>query len=754
MNNSQMGGKTLGVIGKGGLVGHFFGGLGSLERNSAQRFFSEIDKVLFHNYGYKSSTDFESSGSFQEICKAFEHLEGKGCSFSVEIVDGFSDFFVNSSVILDASSAYKPVSLFNHAKNLGLEGKADKKHLSWKKDFAVYQKSSGEKNRIILGRSQFKKRWEESLSLLESIDELSERFGKIGLRTYLETPFSYRMLMDRAEDIRKIVQEMGYRDLPTFVSVVNEPCTAANIIAGICPEMTGKIVAATGYDLQRLEDVLNKEYASVKKKQGLEDVYLRVALLGFHDTNVMVPVICPQEEENVEDFNKLIEVVDVEKAYKFLGEKCGQYFHVNPREKTSTQVDKNVFEIILNASKSIGDELSAYPRGRPLCNGYFQDIYGDKGLFLVGGHKFRNGRAEGVPIRKDDVAEREEFRVVRTMEGLNQALKIGDVRLTFSKRSTSLDLVSGFVSLKDVKNREDSGVFGFSLHRDSLELDAEPIIRGDYRVLGCFSLNNIEYLLAGSRAKVDIKNLLTGKLKRFSLASPNEKLEFNCLTVSDAPDTLNGYLVAVHSGYGIFRVPLSEFETKSSLKINPDERKFILYSAASSKRDVVSPIRIKIREGKINFAHGNNLFLRRDFDRLIEEEDFALPETTSALDLDSRGNVYVGTYHGKIFRNGELFYDSKDYSARIVSVSCGTFLGKEGIFFNSALRRSYSDIHFTDGSAEQIVLRRSPDSQFKLYDDRLFTADKLLSVLDLQGGEELSYDNDSWRGMAVCIMED
>ncbi len=414
--------KTLGFIGKGRVLSHFLEYVGS---NSLRRdvLFDEIDKILFYNYGYDTGEDFKTSSSYGSIVKTIEHLL-EDSSFNVTIdVKGspknITDFFSGCDVIVDISEGYISGQLSNRAKGaregslcayaLGLFKREDVStiSISARLDFRFYQKEmrererNGEKGRIVLSESDFKTKWELSRDVLQAVNTVHQKFP-LGERSFMLFPFSAPMLVERGKQFADALMK-GNKVLPTYLTIVNEPCLASLVVSSSCPEMREYMVGCTGYDVIRLEDCLNAKYAAEKEKAGFKEHHLSVTLRGFHDKEVMVPVLYPLYEKDREVFGKVFEHVDYHLVHQFMKEQVGNYFFTHTdRELTSLQVDESLFGTIVPALQSRGKALSVFPArkdertgkdGRALCNGIFQEKYDDgSGLFLVGDHRFRNGK--------------------------------------------------------------------------------------------------------------------------------------------------------------------------------------------------------------------------------------------------------------------------------------------------------------------------------------------------------------------------
>jgi len=267
----------------------------------------------------------------------------------------------------------------------------------WLKKFEEYTPEG----RKVTGFTEFKKNWNVSLKVLEVVNGV-HRLLPIGQRTLTLFPFMVPMLLERGKLFAEAVeleQKKGKKVLPTYITIVNEPCLAATVVTLLCPQMKEYTVGCTGYDVIRLEDCLNDTYAVEKRKAGLEDFTLCVTLRGFHDKEVMIPVIYPLREEDHEKFDRVFNKIDYVKAYTFMKELVGNYFFTHTdKNMTSSQVDEALLKTIVPALQSRGRALSLFPgkEERALCNGVYQKLSEDGGgLFLVGDSRFRNGKVCG-----------------------------------------------------------------------------------------------------------------------------------------------------------------------------------------------------------------------------------------------------------------------------------------------------------------------------------------------------------------------
>ncbi len=399
--------KTLGVIGLGELVSHFFNNLNNLDVDSFKK---EVGQVLFFNHGYEESDfrlklDKKNEKTGKSIADSL-----KECGYDSLFRNSFEELFIESHVILDGSGGWmgwskeeSPYSLLRYARALG-NGKKDV-ILSMDKDRITYEDEIKKKGRIIDVLDGFEQNWNFSRGVLEVIREIDdllsgkENVSVYGMRTYEEFPFSLQMIIDRGRKMKEVVDKG--RPLPTYILMVNEPCLMGSVMSSLCPEMTSYLVAGTAFEEIRLNQILNdnKDYKALKRRAGLEKVDLLLSLRGFHDDYGVVPWLTGASAKDssifqqfcgeLSDFSKFYEGLrdDVRKCYGRMKDEGGD---------PNVSVDRALLSTIVNAARSRGKALSVYPvyDERALCNGYYHPkVLGTgKKMFFVGQHRFRNGK--------------------------------------------------------------------------------------------------------------------------------------------------------------------------------------------------------------------------------------------------------------------------------------------------------------------------------------------------------------------------
>ncbi len=423
-------GKNLGIIGKGDIIQHFFANLRESAvhqdaRYNSEAFFSEIDKVLFYSdpKRYKNAADYERSGGYQAVHK----ILGK----KVDVADNFTDFFRNSDVVVDITQGYTPGkvgrkfpdqeqkkgSLLEYIQQLRKgEEKVRAGNAQWtKEDFKEYVRE--EQGKILMTESEFQTHWEDSKRIAEAIIGLKESGYAFGPRTEMAFPFSVGMIKERGEEIfnclyyqpedssKKPIPRDVHPHIPTYINVVNEPCSSSNLLVGKCPELAPYVIACAGYDLERITEQINQDdgvRAEIKaaRKNGMkvpEDFRIQLAYAwGAHDAHLIVPVFSAAGEHKDEAENILCRFNE-SFLYPTVKDAVGRYLKstLESGGDINAEVDRCLLKTIICAARSRGKAFSVYPamEEQPLCNGYFQQSVGENtGMFLMGAHRFRNGK--------------------------------------------------------------------------------------------------------------------------------------------------------------------------------------------------------------------------------------------------------------------------------------------------------------------------------------------------------------------------
>ena len=401
--------KTLGFLGKGGVVRHFFRHIQA--RSDYLEFLQEVKTLVFLQKGYENNEHYRRSPAFKDIQ---ESIQKNKLDMHLEIVDSWKVLLSSCDMVIDATQSPPPYSLKELGQSLwknrfGLCKNGDRIDPNLKDDFRRYQeleerkKEEGDLGRLRTNYEDYERRWNASKRYLEKIISVHKVFP-LGCRSLNFLPFNIDMVIERAEAIKSAMSGTGLR-LPIYLNIINEPCVTANIMASIYPEMTLKIVACTNYDLMRLENKLNDYLLGAKKKAGLEDYTVKFSSFGFHDDKVIVPEIWPRKQEDYLNFERLFsQIEDYQQAYNHLLseltryiESSGQVDGINNSESTDIrhEVDEGMMQVIISGLKSIGRPISVYPpvEKASLYNGCFMPLYEDnRGFFMIGAHRFRNGK--------------------------------------------------------------------------------------------------------------------------------------------------------------------------------------------------------------------------------------------------------------------------------------------------------------------------------------------------------------------------
>ncbi len=428
-------GKTLGIIGKGNLIQHFFKHLRDSSTHSdegydAEVFFSEIERVLFYSCKdrYNSAVEYAESGGY----KAVQKVLGE----KVDVTDNFNDFFRDSGVVVDTTQGYIPGevkgkfphqeqrkgSLLEYICLLRTEGEVNRKEVkvkaegySWRKDYDEYLLEKKEKGRILMTEPEFQTHWEDSKRIAEAIIGLKEYGYTFGPRTEMAFPFSVGMIQKRGEEINGYLHKdpfVNSPNIPTYINLVNEPCSSSNLLVGKCPELAPYVVACAGYDLERINEQINQdekvlaEIRTAKKGMKVPDNFkIQLAYVwGTHD--LIVPVFSAGGEHKTEADN-ILRRFNEPSLYRAVKDAVGRYLKstLEGGGDINQEVDRCLLKTILCAVRSRGKAFSVYPEFSeqhpelsepPLCNGYFQRSAGENtGMFLMGAHRFQNGKVVG-----------------------------------------------------------------------------------------------------------------------------------------------------------------------------------------------------------------------------------------------------------------------------------------------------------------------------------------------------------------------
>ena len=359
--------------------------------------FTGLDKIIFFNHSHHSNEEYITD-NWSPTC---QQLNSKGIQYN--IINNFEQLIASCDVIVDASRGYRFPSLLESAKKL--KNGADPKTTnppsnSITTDYQEYYTKKNPNNHKIMSKEIFQERWNLSYKIMMTAAEVNKKIP-IGWRIIDDLPFNVPIFIEKGLQLTNAIKT-GI-NLPTYINLANEPCLTSAVIVSHCPEMTPYVVACTGFDRERLQRIFEDEpaYQGIMERCGITPKEVLVSLRGFHDEKVMIPIITsPYNGTAVE---KLIEAgLSYKRVYTHLKQEVGTYWNnYNLSEGTrehrdvNEEVDNSLLDLVTSALQSRGKALSLYPSReyRPLCNGYFHQLHDNgKGLFLIGDHRFRNGK--------------------------------------------------------------------------------------------------------------------------------------------------------------------------------------------------------------------------------------------------------------------------------------------------------------------------------------------------------------------------
>ena len=735
----SMGKKTIGIIGKGNLIQHFFEHLTKQEKKD--EFLSQVDRILFYNYGYQSAEGYEQSSGFKHIKQSLEELvkvgsfQRKPSSSGMQLgsVSDFDSLCSYADIIVDVSEGYRPgylpdgsereKSLLGYAHGIFVNKPSDKKMLNWENDYNCYikeqQEKSADKCRIIWSKDEFKQHWDTSFELIQIISSVHQNYP-LGMRMLDRFPFSAMMMKRRGQLFQQYIQKNPRRIvLPTYINFVNEPCMTSLILATHCPEIAPYLVASTGYDRDRLETMLNDNHniIAAKERAGFSDFTIRInSISGIHDTHLMVPVPAAHNKNDQEKIAAIFGNFDFDSLTIFMKEAMGQYWSdYNPKtgkvdqRDINKELDASLFATITAALQSRGKPLSLFPdEEKTLGNGYFRALSADgkEGLFLTGTHRFRNGKIFDVPLQISvkevkNFVTREEARVVNRLREVYAALPeiySSEIDLLSPSASSSISASSPssvstsnlalellcFLSVDKIVNKLQQVDDQWILHSLSLP-------KHKYKSIGVFQVEGQLYLAAGHSQGIEIINLQNDEKKSIFLQplfnSNNCVQNIHCM--EQHPGL--GILVASHSSAGLLYLPLEQLLEQPHLSVKAVQSDLI------KKENSAEPLNSKVHQGQIYLSKGHQVY------RLQEQElvaIFSVPSVITALDVDAQGNIIVGTFGENIYYNDQPFYQSshQDSSAHVAQLQACSYQSTKGVLFRSARANLQSGmVQFTAG---------------------------------------------------------
>src|SRR3989344_2968089 len=409
--------KTLGILGKGKFIQHLFSTLASLSSEEQEQFREAIDSIVFYTGRYKNNTDFRRSAD-SDGKNNFETIESniKEARGIVELENNFTSFFMGSDIIVDATAGFQPASLQRYMNYSLLPKKErklhDKPNINLDSDFSNYQNRARDDNFIPLSKEEFTKDWNITSLLLQKLTEVNDEF-QIGMRILDEFTFSAPMMLRRGEEISKLLSKAPkYVNMPTYINAVNEPCLTSSLLAVTCPKLTKTLVAYMGYDLNRLERVLNEDerLLAIKKKENVPDYMVKLqGIVGWHDRNMMIPLMQENEDESL---CKITSNFDARSFFNYMQEVMGKYWErynsqsgTEERRDINKEISLTLLQTIKAAAQSRGKALSLTPSSKeaPFSNGYLQEELQNEnssnasvGMFFCGPQLFRHGQSYGL----------------------------------------------------------------------------------------------------------------------------------------------------------------------------------------------------------------------------------------------------------------------------------------------------------------------------------------------------------------------
>lgn len=759
-----MGKISLGVIGKGGAIQHLLETLTTpfavTEHHRSEEiylrplelvnsFYDLIDEIVFFNYGYETNEFFERSllseneSYFQELCNKLE----------VKVEDNFNLFFHDNDIILDASGAYRPISLLNYAKALDQGKNLDETgppKLDLEEDLKIARREFLGCHKSFDDQS-FRDDWKLSLKVLEAISGVHDEFP-LGGRSLWRTPFSIPTLIRRSQQIRRLNEKL--RINPTYINIVNEPCTTSDIMSGICPDIIPYLVALTGVDMKRLELSINEDehVLNIKRKNGFSDNWIHLRnILGRHDDYLMVPVIEPRSSEDSLILEAVSNEINYDAFFREMQQAIGSFWGKNQggeRVNVREDVTRNILETIISAALSRVDPLSVYPslEALPLNNGFFTRVFekDDQGIFLTGNHRFLNGMVYPYSERNeylevDKLPEVVSTQVVRLM---NKILELGK-ELIVSERSplreTSLLVEnidpeprihesnqSGIIYPPEIRPPIEKGVsFAtecYVVMKKGLSKITYPNI-GDFKVeelltpsckgsqvklLSGFCIGDMFNLIVGKRYSLELFNTLNlQRSKNINLDSSFVKAKkpyFNSFGVlSHGKREHEKTLVTTYGDAGIISVPFEEILNKEEININSKGQFIPLDNIPSFHAHLM----LAASGSSCYLAAGRNLYFYESTDKepkvCFETENLPI----SALDLSQDGAVYFGTIDGKIYRGTidkgfRKIYENPS-RLRIHQVKASNDKSSLGVYFTVLVGgNSIKSIRYTDDSEDSV----------------------------------------------------
>ncbi|MFH1396801.1 MAG: hypothetical protein ABIG93_05355 [archaeon] len=774
--------RNLGIIGKGKLITHFLRTLtvgynGDTKREKISKelkldvlvnvFFDNVGNLVLYNHGYKNSDFFAESlfkgynfywekNSEKEVENLLPKLFESG---KISVEDDFDTFFSSCDIILDASGGHRPESLLSYAKELDqiIQGKnlADiEKPESFHKDFQTYLANSKVKKKegrvMSEDEGEFANDWNLSLNILELFYEISKD-SPIGGRTLWRSPFSIPLMIERGKQIREAIDSTARTILPTYINAVNEVCTTSNVLVSICPELQGSLIGLTGFDLDRLEKIVNDKFAGDKKRLGISNYNIQLdSVLGIHDRSSMLPVIRSSSSEGSENLRRILKRSDYKKLNTLISAELGKYYdnyHNEKGQDVNLEVDKNILETVINAAKSFNKGLTINPRvdERPLNNSYFQKMFNDgSGLFLSGKHSFVNGKV--VPI-KTDLNSHEKRWLEEKVINFNCKL----FNLVNDEEKISLSFPSKFTMgnkrVNSYSNENKNIILSIGRKVFDLDLGTEEINHlnqlhkfNNYSHLDTLDVNGITYLVAGYNDGfkfINIKNpeekLLTVQLNQRCVRN-NFFKDFNVINDSNGyPD----FLATSHSDIGVIKIDFDNIYSRTSfIKIDHTDRNYFILK---KEFDDYEELECASSQNRLYVGKGNKLsiFNINSSDNLKIMDKIKLNDKINSVATDNENNLYLSTTSGKLYLkpfSEKVLREIYSGASSITDLKTSEIKGTEGVLFRTQSNGNLEKLIFVSKNGEDKEIYHGNFTSYHSDGTNIYVPKRLrLEILDLNG---------------------
>ncbi|MBI2151834.1 hypothetical protein HYU21_03865 [Candidatus Woesearchaeota archaeon] len=698
--------KTLGILGKGKFIQHLFSTIASLPSEEQEQFRETIDSIVFYTGRYKNDTDFRRSGNSNENNFEAIELNIKKARGTVKLENNFTSFFMGSDIIVDATAGFQPASLQTHI-DYCLKSKTERSSITELKinldsDYFAYQRTADSHKFIPNSKKEFTKDWNITYLLLQKLTEVNDEF-QIGMRILDEFPFSAPLMMRRGEEISKLLSRAPkYVNLPTYINAVNEPCLTSNLLAVACPQLTKTLVAYMGYDLSRLERVLNEDerLLAIKKKESVPDYVVKLqGIAGWHDRNMVVPLLQNQEDEPL---RKITSNFDARSFFNYMQDVMGKYWDdYHKTRDVNTEISLTLIKTIKAAAQSREKALSLTPSSKeaPFSNAYFQEVLQNKegsnsrvGMFFCGPQRFRQGQPYGLDTSLHSFSKQARHNSLTAMrevmaalieneiiEGYPQQSKESITTLNTSNRSASDKKESVLLPERYIvlANSQEITVVKNAGRTGEIR-QQHPFIRiGKDQIHSLTSLNvdNVAYVAAAGQKNIYLFNPAETE-ERSLFISPTTNTEgvldslfaVSCNGSGNVSRKTSPYLLAVHSELGLASIHLEELLEKSAISL----KKIYLPEEINQGQQ----IRAAANQDNLYLISGQKVFVI-PLDHILDNsfrntEQYDCKTKLSAITVDATGNWYAGTTDGKVLRNGDYFTSCNDAQAAVIKLQLDT----------------------------------------------------------------------------------